>query len=858
MARAKKAAPGPAASQSSFAGSEAELRTAVCVPAIRSEVAQWLASGDYPGVTTTTRTLLHHWFHTDHRRRNRAPFKYHPAQRAAMETLVYLHEVAGIRSQRAMYERFAMAGENVRLPLIDAFPRLGVKMATGSGKTKVMSLAIAWHYFNSVLEGHPGFATTFLLIAPNVIVLERLKKDFASGRVFKFDPVIPRELEVHWDFECYMRGEGERAGSTGALYVTNVHQLYDRQSRVSAMPDAMAGVMGSDPKATPTAADNFAERAARRGRVVVLNDEAHHTHQDNQWMRAVYGLHTAAGLAQQLDFTATPRFQDGTLFPWTAFDYPLARAIEDGIVKRPLKGVVSFEEVRSTHAPTAYAGFLTAGVERWKEYRDGFAPVGKRPILFIMLSSTAEVDDVVEWLGKEYSDDFAGNKTLPIHVNLKNDEGGGITQKDLQKARAFAGSVDNDESPVNAVVSVLMLREGWDVSNVTVVVGLRPYSAKADILPEQTIGRGLRLMFPGQDGYEERVDIIGNKAFLDFVEELEKSEGVSFGVFDPATERFHAETIAPVSGREIWDIYIPELSRAVIRRQDLGVVIAGLDLGALAFQPLWPAEAGLAEKMHFEAYDILTSDLQLERDYIRPEPQTVEEIIAYFAQRILRDIRAPGQFEPMATKLREFFATWAFGGPVDLTGPRYWQAMGRTEAAERVVANFVDALRPHILAQQEVSVQTPGRSLYTTPPFSWSKPLYEAKRSVFNFEGCDNEFEHTFARWLDHTSDGRAFCKLPRGFGFSIEYADVAGNLRLYYPDFVAVGADGRHWLIETKGQEDVNVTLKDRAAELWCRNATELGLGVWRYVKVRQKDFEGSEPRSLGELSISAPKPLV
>jgi type III restriction enzyme len=127
--------------------------------------------------------------------------------------------------------------------------------------------------------------------------------------------------------------------------------------------------------------------------------------------------------------------------------------------------------------------------------------------------------------------------------------------------------------------------------------------------------------------------------------------------------------------------------------------------------------------------------------------------------------------------------------------------------------------------------------------------LYEAKRSVFNFEGCDNEFEHTFARWLDHAPDGGAFCKLPRGFGFAIEYADAAGNLRLYYPDFVAVAADGTHWLIETKGQEDINVALKDRAAELWCRNATDLGLGNWRYVKVRQQDFEGSEPRRLAEL---------
>ncbi len=273
------------------------------------------------------------------------------------------------------------------------------------------------------------------------------------------------------------------------------------------------------------------------------------------------------------------------------------------------------------------------------------------------------------------------------------------------------------------------------------------------------------------------------------------------------------------------------------------------ELSSFPFGPLDPAARNLGETMHFEAFDILTSDLEVERDYTRPEPGTVEEIIAYFAQRILRDIKAPGHFEPMATKLKEFFANHAFGGPVDLTDPRYWTAMGKTPAAERVVATFVQALRPHIVEQRAVTVQAPARSLYTTPAFPWSKPLYEAKRSVFNFEGCDNEFERTFASWLDHTSDGRAFCKLPRGFGFSIEYADIAGNLRLYFPDFVAVGADGRHWLIETKGQEDLNVTLKDRAATLWCQNAETLGLGAWRYAKVRQTAFETSEPVQLADL---------
>src|SRR5260370_19044968 len=103
----------------------------------------------------------------------------------------------------------------------DEFARYCVKMATGSGKTKVMSMVVAWQFFNAVAEAREDFAKMFLLIAPNVIVFERLRTDFEGGRIFNTDPVIPNELRVFWDFQCYMRGESERARSLGALYLTN-------------------------------------------------------------------------------------------------------------------------------------------------------------------------------------------------------------------------------------------------------------------------------------------------------------------------------------------------------------------------------------------------------------------------------------------------------------------------------------------------------------------------------------------------------------------------------------------------------------------------------------------------------------
>ena len=75
------------------------------------------------------------------------------------------------------------------------------------------------------------------------------------------------------------------------------------------------------------------------------------------------------------------------------------------------------------------------------------------------------------------------------------------------------------------IVSVLMLKEGWDVKNVTTIVGLRAYAAASNILPEQTLGRGLRRMFFGQEDVEEYVSVVGTPAFMDFVESI-KAEGV--------------------------------------------------------------------------------------------------------------------------------------------------------------------------------------------------------------------------------------------------------------------------------------------------------------------------------------------
>jgi type III restriction enzyme len=146
-----------------------------------------------------------------------------------------------------------------------------------------------------------------------------------------------------------------------------------------------------------------------------------------------------------------------------------------------------------------------------------------------------------------------------------------------------------------------------------------------------------------------------------------------------------------------------------------------------------------------------------------------------------------------------------------------------------------------------------GRRLSETPKFPWSRPTVASAKCVFNLVPCDNKFEQEFAQLLRDADDVQRFAKLPEQFGFTIEYTDSPANLRYYEPDFVAVIVGGTHYLIETKGQEDVNVAHKDGAARLWCENATLLTGTPWEYLKVRQTEYASLQPTRFADLLVLA-----
>ena len=163
--------------------------------------------------------------------------------------------------------------------------RLAMKMATGSGKTMAMSLCIVWSYFHALDEPDSPMATSFLVIAPNVIVFERLKSDFGDGVTFRRDPLVPPEWADDFDLTVLLQDDPAPVTARGVLYLTNIQRLYEpptARGKNKAAPNPVEAMIGPrvNRDVDASSAEELFDRIAERERVMVVNDEAHHVHDE--------------------------------------------------------------------------------------------------------------------------------------------------------------------------------------------------------------------------------------------------------------------------------------------------------------------------------------------------------------------------------------------------------------------------------------------------------------------------------------------------------------------------------------------------------------------------------------------------
>ena len=518
---------------------------------IREGVTAWRAT-DYAGASATSRALLNWWFKTDHLIEHAdgtlSQFRYYFAQREAVETVIWLHDVRGARDKFDLL-RFDASGAVSANMFDEDWPRYVVKMATGAGKTKVLSLLIAWSYFHKLYEPDSDLARNFLLIAPNIIVLDRLRADFDGLRIFFNDPILPdnghdgRNWRDDFQITLHIQDDVRVVRPTGNLFLTNIHRVYLGETRDPSLEDDdlrdyFLSPFGPKPagKTTDSKTD-LGEIVREIDELAVFNDEAHHIHDPRMaWFKSIQDIHHRMlqkdlRLALQVDVTATPRHDNGAIFVQTVCDYPLVEAIAQNVVKHPVLPDAA-SRAKLSEQPSAlftekYDDYLQLGIEEWRKSYAEHEKLGKKAVLFVMVDDTRNCDEVGAYLEK-ICPELQG-AVLVIHTKNNgeiSEAASGKNKEELERLRKESNEIDTWKSPYKAIVSVLMLKEGWDVRNVTVIVGLRAYAAKSNILPEQTLGRGLRRMYFGSDE-RETVSVMGTPAFMEFVESIQ-SEGVTF------------------------------------------------------------------------------------------------------------------------------------------------------------------------------------------------------------------------------------------------------------------------------------------------------------------------------------------
>jgi type III restriction enzyme len=818
------------------------------VNGVRARVDAWRAQG-YKGASATSRRLLGFWFGDEERADDGTPSRFYYWQREAIETVMYLTETEQVRGLKDLLE-FAEHGMTIQ-PGEPKRQRLAIKMATGSGKTMAMSLCIVWSYFHALYEADSPMTTSFLVIAPNLIVFERLKSDFGDAATFRRDPLVPHEWSHDFDLSVLLQDDPAPVTGRGVLYLTNVQRLYEpsaARGKNKAAPNPVEAMLGPrvNRDVDASSAEQLFDRIATRRRVMVLNDEAHHVHDEKlKWNQTIERLHDElrartpddadAGVVSQLDYSATPKYEKGGVFGHVVVDYPLAQAVADGIVKTPVIGEVSGAQVEL--GDTSFQRnrqWLDVAVGRWRVFNEKLAPSGKRPVLFVMCENTLAADEAGDYLQR--LPDFAGDQLLVIHTNRS----GEITKDDLDIARRAARDVDGPDSRIRCIVSVLMLREGWDVRNVCVIVTLRPLSAANKILPEQALGRGLRRMTPPGSGFDERVVVIEHEAFRNLWN-TELDGGLVVEKEDADKIEPGAVTIFPDEAKRRYDIVIPQLTRALARSDSALSQLHPGDVPdpktRLAIPDVTPDEY-----VKYRGVHLIDQGIIEEYEFRVPYAEDPSGVITYYTRSVAKEAgvdRLSGAFAALAPMVRDYLKERVFERSVELEDTVILRRLAENDAQALVVNAFRDAIRALSITEREPTIEESALRVSETAPFPWSRETVPGKNTIFNLTPVDSSLEARFARFLDRATDAAAWAKLTMNTRFALEYISKAGALRYYYPDFVMRLDDDSCLIVETKGQEDLDVALKDRRARRWCQDATRLSGRDWAYEKMPQKLFD-------------------
>lgn len=843
------------------------------VATLRKKVKEWRNS-NYEGSSTTSKSLLNWWFKSEHMTPQTngvmSQFKYYFAQREAVETIIYLHEIVKVKDKYDLM-RFDASGIVSASMFIESWRRYVIKMATGSGKTKVLSLLLAWSYFHKLYEEDSTLARNFLVVTPNIIVLDRILADFDGLKIFFTDPVLPENgyEGQNWksDFQLTLHIQ-DNIGivrKTGNIFLTNIHRVFDN-SQKSPSPndeDLANYFLGQKPVgATNDSKVDLGSIVRDIDELVILNDEAHHIHDEKlAWFKSIEDIHNrlkikGGELAMQIDVTATPKHNNGAIFVQTVSDYPLVEAIYQNVVKHPVlpdsASRAKLAERKSSKFSERYTDYIHLGYLEWKKVYEEHKKL-KKAVLFVMTDDTRNCDEVKTYLESRYPD--LKDAVLVIHTKDNgeiSESSSGKSEEELQILRKAANEIDKADNKYKAIVSVLMLKEGWDVKNVTTIVGLRPYSAKSNILPEQTLGRGLRRMYFGSD-LPEFVSVVGTDAFMDFVESI-KSEGVELEkakmgqgtppkapiVIEVDNENVHKDI-------EILDIEIPVLTPRIYREYKN---LSDLNISTFSHKKISFKEFSEKEKREIVFKDIASGEINHKTELESDSVINYQNVIGYFTQIIMKDLRLISGYDILYGKVKDFIANYLFNKKVNLEDLNTLRNLSELEATKTIIETFKKKINDlTVLDKGEAEIRDYIKISKCRPFVVKDQGYLIPQKSAFNKIIADSHFELELASFLEKCNDVISYVKNYFAVNFRIDYKNADGEISNYYPDFIVKVSNKEIYIVETKGREDLDDPLKIKRLKQWCEDINKVQKKtVHKMLYVKQEEFEKYKPKDFDE----------
>lgn len=826
----------------------------------------------------------------------------------------------------------------------NAHPKYAAKMATGTGKTWVLNALLVWQYLNKLASpSDRRFTSNFLLVTPGLIVYDRLLdsllgKERASERHFSDSDIYQnRELFIpdnHRDVVfSFIQGSvvtkseiGRKVTSGGLIAITNWHLLAGEEDpdfvgdvEAPGVDVNVAQVVESMFPITPgTAAGNtldVLDRRYARGSalqslkdlpdLLVFNDEAHHIHElkkegdvtEVEWQKSLLEIAEAKGdRFIQVDFSATPYNEVGArksktkkYFPHIVVDFALNAAMEQGLVKSlaldkrkeiaslPLEFSADRDERGNVVGLSeGQRVMLRAGLKKLDMLEDQFSSFDprKHPKLLVVCEDTSVTKYVVEFFK---TTGLSSDEILAVDSNRK----GEMTKADWERTRERLFDVDRHATP-KVIVSVLMLREGFDVNNICVIVPLR--ATKAQILLEQTIGRGLRLMWRGderideaktetRDRFRKKLEptnffdvlfVVEHPAFAEFYEDL-LSGGLAGEVDDTADKTKATGDVEVVSlrdGYEDFDFRVPFIVRDA-EEEMRSPSIDPLSLPSSKYNIEWLlGRIGKGDRFISEEAQSRTQfgDYRIDsgvmtatgyNDYLGRMTKRIAEALSGGITKSAKTYSEISRFPFLQVQLPTltgwidvYIRSKLFDAPFDPLGEENWRVLLLDDVAGHIAGSFATAL-----IESEGNQQVEGADVHyrllsevatitvkTTSFLSVEHCIYPKLPIPTNRGGL----ERRFAEWVDRDTQVQAFVKINEYKHAFLQrrYLKADGMPAMYSPDFL-VRTSEHVYIVETKAQRDLtdeNVIRKQRAAIAWCEqlNALEPELRderEWYYV---------------------------